>query len=323
MKFQKFFAAVVTVVFVCGASAQPAYPAKPIQVVLPLAAGSSGDALLRVVLQQMSEQMGQAITIENQAGAAGLIGAEKVKRAAPDGYTLGGFSDSVLNYAPNLLPSAGFDPANDFEPISLVSDISWVLVVNPSVPAKTVEELVALAKSRPGKIDYGSAGNGSPHHIVMELFKSATGTSIIHIPYKGATPATTDVVGGQVSLMFSGTSVALPFIKEGRLRALAVMSPRRSPLLPDVPTMQEAGLKGFTFSTWLGLYAPKGTPRPIIDRLNVELAKALKVPKVNERLVSMGFDPASSTPEEQGTRTRQGFERIRKVIRDGNIKADQ
>ncbi len=322
MKFRHLVAASLVAAAACGASAQPAYPAKPIQVILPLAAGSSGDALLRVVLQQMSEQMGQAITIDNQAGASGLIGAEKVKRAAPDGYTLGGFSDSVLNYAPNLLTNANFDPVNDFDPISLVSDISWVLVVNPSVPAKTVGEFVALAKTRPGKLDYGSAGNGSPHHIVMELFKSATGTSITHIPYKGATPATTDVVGGQVSLMFSGTSVALPFIKEGKLRALAVLSPKRSPLLPDVPTMQEAGLKGFTFSTWLGLYAPKGTPRPIIDRLNTELAKALKVPKINERLVSMGFDPASSTPEEQGARTRAGFERIRTVIREGKIKAD-
>ncbi|MDO9435836.1 tripartite tricarboxylate transporter substrate binding protein [Hydrogenophaga sp.] len=306
----------------CFANAQPAYPNKPIQVILPLAAGSSGDALLRVVLQQMSEGMGQSFAIDNQPGASGLIGADKVKRAAPDGYTLGGFSDSVLNYAPNLLPSAGFDPVKDFEPITLVSDISWVLVVHPSMPARTVNELVALAKSAPGKLDYGSAGNGSPHHIVMELFKSATRTAITHIPYKGATPATTDVVAGQISLMFSGTSVALPFIKEGKLRALAVMSPQRSTLLPDVPTMQEAGLKDFTFSTWLGLYAPKGTPRPVIDKINTELAKAIKVPRIHERLVSMGFDPGSSTPEEQATRTRAGFEKIRKVIQDAKIKAD-
>ncbi len=315
-------AGVLTATVACFATAQSAFPNKPIQVILPLAAGSSGDALLRVVLQQMSEGMGQAFAIDNQPGASGLIGADKVKRAVPDGYTLGGFSDSVLNYAPNLLPSTGFDPVKDFEPISLVSDISWVLVVHPSVPARTVSELVALAKATPGKLDYGSAGNGSPHHIVMELFKSATGTSITHIPYKGATPATTDVVAGQISLMFSGTSVALPFIKEGKLRALAVLSPQRSTLLPDVPTMQEAGLKNFTFSTWLGLYAPKGTPRPVIDKINAELAKAIKVPRIHERLVSMGFEPGTSTPEEQAARTRNGFDKIRKVIQDAKIKAD-
>lgn len=321
-KHIQFLAGALALTMVCMASAQQAYPNKPIQVILPLAAGSSGDALLRVVLQQMSDSMGQAITIDNQPGASGLIGAEKVKRSAPDGYTLGGFSDSVLNYAPNLLPSVGFDPVKDFEPITLVSDISWVLVANPSVPARTVSELVALAKSQPGKLDYGSAGNGSPHHIVMEIFKSATGAALTHIPYKGATPATTDVVAGQISLMFSGTSVALPFIKEGKLRALAVMSPQRSPLLPDVPTMQEAGLKDFTFTTWLGLYAPKGTPRPVVDKINAELAKAIKVPRIHERLVSLGFDPASSTPEEQAARTRTGFEKIRKVIQDAKIKVD-
>lgn len=322
MKIQRALAALVASIATCCAIAQPAYPSKPIQVILPLAVGSSGDTLLRVVLQQMAENMGQPITVDNQAGASGLIGAEKVTRVAADGYTLGGFSDSVLNYAPNLLSNVSFDPLNDFEAISLVSEISWVLVVNPKLPVRTVGELVALAKAKPGSIDYGSAGSGSPHHIVMELFKAATGTAITHIPYRGATPATTDVVGGQVSLMFSGTSVALPFIKDGKLRPLAVLGAQRSALLPDVPTMQEAGLKNFTFSTWLGLYAPKGTPRPIIDKLNVELGKALKVPKIHERLVSMGFDPATSTPEQQAARTRAGFERIRKVIADAKIKPD-
>ena len=322
MKIQRALAALVASIATCCAIAQPAYPSKPIQVILPLAVGSSGDTLLRVVLQQMAENMGQPITVDNQAGASGLIGAEKVTRVAADGYTLGGFSDSVLNYAPNLLSNVSFDPLNDFEAISLVSEISWVLVVNPKLPVRTVGELVALAKAKPGSIDYGSAGCGSPHHIVMELFKAATGTAITHIPYRGATPATTDVVGGQVSLMFSGTSVALPFIKDGKLRPLAVLGAQRSALLPDVPTMQEAGLKNFTFSTWLGLYAPKGTPRPIIDKLNVELGKALKVPKIHERLVSMGFDPATSTPEQQAARTRAGFERIRKVIADAKIKPD-
>lgn len=321
MNKRQLLIALATAAAATLAAASAAYPSRPIRVIVPLAAGSAGDALLRIVLQQMAENMGQPITIENLPGAAGLIGAGTVVRAPADGYTLGGFSDSVLNYAPNLLP-APFDPVNDFQPIGFVSYISWVLIVNPSVPVRSVSEFIALAKGQPGRFDYGSAGNGSPHHIVMELFQAATGTAITHIPFRGATPATAAVVAGHVSLMFSATSVALPFIRDGRLRALAVLGAQRSPLLPDVPTMQEAGLRDFVFSTWMGLYAPKGTPRPIVDKLNAELAKALKVPRIHERLVSMGFKPGTSTPEQQAARTRDGFDRIRKVIRDANIKAD-
>jgi tripartite-type tricarboxylate transporter receptor subunit TctC len=318
---EKFLLALALTAAAVTASAQP-YPNKPVRLVLPLAAGSAGDVLVRVVVQQMAENIGQPIAVENQAGAAGLIGAERVARAPADGYTLGGFSDSVLHYAPNLLPNAKFDPLTDFAPISLLADISWVLVVNPKMPVTSVQDLVAYAKSSPGKVDYGSAGNGSPHHIVMELFKAATGTSITHIPYKGATQATTDVAGGQVQLMFSGTAVALPFIKDGRLRALAVLGAKRSPLLPDVPTLQEAGVPNFTFTTWLGLYAPKGTPRPVIDRLNAEAAKVIASPKVQERLISMGFEPASSTPEQLATRTQEGFRKVGDVIRKNGIKPD-
>lgn len=299
-----------------------AYPSRPIQVIVPLAVGSAGDALLRMVTQNMSLSLRQQLTVENQPGAAGLIGAERLSRAAPDGYTLGGMSDSVLNYAPSLAAKLNFNPLTDFEPISFLAGVSWVLVVNPSLPVRNLTELIELMKSRGDKLDYGSAGSGSPHHVVMELFKAAIGSQARHIPYKGATQATTDVVAGTVPMMFSGLSVAAPFIKDGRLRAIAVLGTARAGLVPEVPTMAEAGLPGFTFDTWVGMYAPKGTPAPIIAQLNAEVGKALADPALRQRLLTLGFEPRHSTPAELATRTREGLQRVSKVVRDANIKPD-
>lgn len=300
------------------ASAQ-GYPSRPIQVIVPLAAGSSGDALLRMVAQNMSTSLKQQLVVENHPGAAGLIGAERLTRAAADGYTLGGMSDSVLNYAPSLAAKLNFNPLTDFEPISFLASLSWVLVVHPSMPARNLTELIELMKTRGDKLDYASAGNGSPHQVVMELFKSATGTKSTHIPYKGATQATLDVVAGQVPMMFAGLSVVAPFIKEGRLRGIAVLNQARTGLLPDVPTMAEAGMPGFTFDTWVGMYAPKGTPAPIINQLNAEVGKALADPALRQRLLTLGFEPRHSTPAELATRTREGLQRVTKVVRDANI----
>jgi tripartite-type tricarboxylate transporter receptor subunit TctC len=308
---------------VCGAAAQaqPAYPAKPIQVIVPLQAGSAADVGTRVVLGKVGENMGASFAIENQPGASGLVGADRIARAAPDGYVLGGITDSVLNYAVNLAARTSFDPLNDFEPIGRMANIAWVLVANSNA-AKSASELVAQAQAQPRKIDYASGGNGSPHHIAMELFSAANKVQLTHVPYKGATQATADVAGGQVPVMFSAISVALPLIKDGKLRALAQPAERRSGLLPDVPTFTEAGLPSFNFSTWLGLYAPKGTPRPIIDRLNTEVARALADPGVRERLLGLGLDPTPSTPAQLGELTRNGHARIGKVIRDAGIKAE-
>ncbi len=301
--------------------AQASYPNKPIQVIVPLQAGSAADVGTRVVLGKVGENMGASFAIENQPGASGLVGADRIARAAPDGYTLGGITDSVLNYAVNLAARTSFDPLNDFEPVSRMANIAWVLVANNNA-AKTVNELVAQAQAQPKKLDYASGGNGSPHHIAMELFSAANKVQLTHVPYKGATQATTDVAGGQVPVMFSAVSVALPMIKDGKLRALAQPADRRSALLPDVPTFTEVGLPSFNFSTWLGLYAPKGTPRPIIDRLNAEVARALTDPGVRERLMGLGLDPLGSTPAQLGELTRTGHARIGKVIRDAGIKAE-
>ncbi len=304
-----------------AALAQAAYPAKPIQVIVPLQAGSAADVGTRVVLGKVGENMGASFAIENQPGASGLVGADRIARAAPDGYVLGGITDSVLNYAVNLAAKTSFDPLNDFEPVSRMANIAWVLVANNNA-FKTPGELVTQAQAQPRKLDYASAGPGSPHHIAMELFSTANKVQMTHVPYKGATQATMDVAGGQVPVMFSAISVALPLIKDGKLRPLAQPAERRSSLLPDVPTFTEAGMPAFNFSTWLGLYAPKGTPQAIVDRLNAEVARALADPAVRDRLLGLGLDPSPSTPAQLGELTRTGHARIGKVIRDAGIKAE-
>lgn len=302
--------------------AAQSYPAKTIQILLPVQAGSAGDVAIRVVAQKISENVRQQIVVENQPGAAGLVGAQRLARMSADGYVLGGLSDSVVNYAPALADKPGFDPVNDFAPISLICTIPWVLISHPSLPARDVKGLLALAKSAPGKIDYSSAGNGSPHHVVMELFKRTTGIDLHHIPYRGAAQSVLDVVAGQIPVAYSGTAVPLPHIKEGKLRALAVPSEKRSVLLPDVPTLGESGVAGFHFDTWIGIFAPKGTPRTVIDRMHAETVTALSDPAINSRLAALGLEPRSSTPEELGKRTRDGFARVSKIIKEANIKAD-
>ena len=298
------------------------YPAKTIQILLPLQAGSAGDVAVRVVAQKISENVKQQIVIENQPGAAGLIGAQRLARMVPDGYVIGGLRDSVVNYAPSLAEKPGFDPISDFAPISLICTIPWVLVSHPALPVKDVRGFIVLAKSTPGKIDYSSAGNGSPHHIVMELFKRATGIDVHHIPYRGAAQAIVDVVAGQVSVAFSATVVPLPHIKDGKLRALGVPSDKRSALLPEVPTFVESGVAGFQFDTWIGMFAPKGTPKAVIDRLNAEMATAVADHAIQSRLTGMSLEPRSSSPEELGNRTIDGYARVYRIIKEANIKAD-
>ncbi len=298
------------------------FPSRPITAIVPLQAGSAGDSIVRIVAKRMAEEMGQPIVIDNKPGVSGAIGAMDLARAAPDGYTIGGMSDSVVNYAPNLV-KVNFDPLKDFEPISLISDVSWVLVVNPKIPVKSVNELIAWIKKQPGSVDFSSAGVGSPHQVVMELFNSATGISTTHIPYKGATAALIDVVGGTVPMMFSGLSVALPFIQDGKLRALAVPGKQRSPLLPEVPTMVEAGVSDFIFSTWIGLYAPKGTPISMLNTLNAAAENALQDSKVREQLINMGSNPEYTSRDELKNITAKGFETVAGVVKSAGITTNK
>lgn len=306
--------------FLTAAAHAQNYPSKPILMIVPIT--GAGEVMMRMVTQKMSDNMKQQVVTEIQPGAGGLIGAERLARAAPDGYTIGGLSDSVVATLPNLYRKAQYDPVKSFAPISMVAAITWVLVVHNSIPAKNVKELIALAKARPGQIDYASGGNGSPHHIVMEMFKAATNTALIHIPYRGSTQGMMDVISGRIPVMFSALASVLQFVESGKLRALGVVSAERSSLLPAAPTLSESGLPGFAFTTWGAIYAPQGTPRAIVDLLSAETVKALNDPAVRNRLLALGLVPGGSTPEHLGAETRKVHAQRAKIIKDAGIKVE-
>ena len=301
--------------------AAQSYPAKPLLMLMPLQAGSAVDVMIRIVAQKMGENLGQQIVIENQPGAAGSIGAERVKRATPDGYTVGVLNDSILTMIPNIRQVA-YDPLKDFVPVGVVAAITWVMVVSNELPAKSVSEFVALAKSRPGKIDYSSGGNGSPQHVAMEAFKAATGIDLVHIPYRGATQAAVDVMSNRVQVHFGAVSIVLPYIKDGRMRALGVPSAARSPLLPAVPTVSEAGVPGFEWRTWASFVVPLATPGPIVERLNAEMVKAVNAPEVREKLIAQGLEPIGSPPAMVTQWTQDGLKRMRDIVQRAKIQAE-
>lgn len=298
------------------------YPVKSVLVISPVQAGSAGDTTLRLVTQKMALNMGQQLLVENTVGAAGIIGAQRLARAAPDGYTIGGISDSTLTYVPILQKRTDFDALSLFEPVSLLSVSSWVLIAHPSLPVRNVREFVALAKAQQRPLDYASAGLGGSHHLAMEMFKAATGIPLNHVPYRGAAQAAIDVQAGHVPVMFSALSVVLGPIGAGRLRVLGVASESRTPLLQATPTLAESGVPGFAFATWTGLFAPRGTPKPLVDRLAAEVASALKDPALRTKLQSMGGNPEPSTPAELAERIRQITAKMRKVIQDGGITGE-
>ena len=303
------------------ANAQANYPGRTIQTIMPLQAGSGVDILMRPITQKMSENLGQVITIENIPGGAGLIGTAKVAQSSGDGYILGAFNDSILTMLPNLYKKIDYDPVQSFTPISEVAAITFVMVANPSFPGNTAADLVRIAKEKPGKIDYASGGNGSPQHIGMEIFRQYTGAPIVHIPYRGAAAAVTDVMAGQVPVMISALSVVLPHIRAGKLKVLGVASKGRSPLLPNTPTISES-VKGYEFSTWGALLAPKGTSPAIIEKLNESLATALKDQKLREQLIQQGFEFVPLGPDHLKEMIAQGLVKMKKVIKDGGIQPD-
>jgi tripartite-type tricarboxylate transporter receptor subunit TctC len=316
---------VVATAFLVGASptgAQSTYPSRTIQLIVPLAAASAVDNAARILAQRMAQNTGQSVVVENQPGAAGLIGADRVAKAAPDGYTIGGFNDSIMTMLPNLHASMPWDILKDFEPISLVATVEWGLVANNAAPYKTVADFIAAAKANPGKINYGSGGNGSPQHVAMELFASAAGISLTHVPYKGATQAALDVASGQVSVAFQGLSTVAPLVRSGKLRLLAVTTRNRLPQFPDVPTISESALPGFEFNSWFALMAPARTPKPIIARLYVEVQKALADPEVRERLDAQGLTVRGTSPEELGTAMRAQLAKYARVMKEANIRND-
>ncbi len=307
---------------VTPAFAQGGYPNKPIRMIVPLAAGSAVDVAARLLAQKMSENMGQSIVVENIVGASGIIGADKLAKSAPDGYTIGGFNDSVLTMVPNLNKSTPFNPITDFAHISKVATIEFSISVGTNSPYKTAAELVAAAKSAPGRITYASGGNGSPQHMGGALFAAHTGIDIKHVPYRGANQAAQDVAGGQVDVTFQGIATVAALAKGGKLRLIGVMADNRQPEYPDSPTLKEQGIQGFDFSTWFALTAPKGTPKEIVDRLQREVVKALADPVIKERYAGLGLQRDGTTPAELTSLVRDQLARYGKAIRDNNITAE-
>jgi tripartite-type tricarboxylate transporter receptor subunit TctC len=298
------------------------YPVKPIRLVTPYAPGGTADILSRVVAQKLSEAWGPQVVIDNRPGASGMIGADIVAKAAPDGYTLLMAYVAEIAIVPSLFAKIPYDPARDLAPVTLAAITPMILVVHPSLPAKNVRELIALAKSRPGQLPYASAGNGSPAHLAFELLQRSAKIEITHVPYKGAAPALTDLLGGHVVMFFSGMPPAMPHINAGKLRALAVSTAKRSQAAPAVPTVAESGVRDFDISTWFGVFAPAGTSRDIVGKLNAEIARALTLPDVRERLAREGAETAPDSPDQFGKFIQSEITKFARIIRESGARAD-
>ena len=298
-----------------GAAVAQDYPNRPIRLIIPYGTGGITDITARIVAPRIADNLGQQVVVENRPGGAAIPGFDMVAKARPDGYTAV-LATTALAANPILFRKLPYDAEKDLAPVSLVATAPTVLVVHPSVPAHSVKELIALAKSKPGVLNYGSAGNGSDNHLTTELFKNATGIDVLHIPYKGGGALMTDLIGGQVAFVFATIPPAHPNIASGRLRALGVSSLKRSAALPDVPTISEAGLPGFNSNAWLGILVPAGTPANVIDRLHAATVKALERPEVSERLISLGLEPVGSTPSQLATHLKSEMARWAKLARE-------
>jgi tripartite-type tricarboxylate transporter receptor subunit TctC len=298
------------------------WPAKPIRFIVPFTPGGGNDTIARLVGQKLSAALGQQVIVDNRAGAGGTIGAEAAARSAPDGYTmfLAGVATHGIN--PNLRSKLPYDPVKDFQPVSLIASAPLIVVVHPSLPVRNTRELIALAKSKPGQVTYASNGAGGSSHMAVELFNMMTGTKMLHVPYKGLSPALTDLISGQVQVMFSSAVAMLPQVKSGRLRAIAMTGAKRSPALPDVPTVAESGVPGYETGSWYGVVVPAGTPKPIVGRLAQEIAAISKSPEVNQRLVEDAAIPVGSTPDEFGAFIRKELARWAKVVQQGHISVE-
>jgi tripartite-type tricarboxylate transporter receptor subunit TctC len=317
----RLIALVLCSLFVVAAGAQDAYPSRPLKFILPFPPGGGTDILGRVIAERLSASLGQPVVTENRGGAGGNVGAEAAAHSAPDGYTIVLVAPS-LAISPSLYSKLNYDPVKDLAPIGLVATVPNVMITNPAVEAKNLQEFIALARSRPGAMNYGSGGAGTSNHLAGELFNIVTGARLVHVPYKGVNLAMQGVLAGEIQLVFIGIPAALPHIKAGKLRALALVAPQRSPALPEVPTVAEAGLRDFEVTTWYGIMTPAGTPRPIVSRLNAELVKIMHAPDVKERLAAMATDPLTSTPEEFAAYLKREIAKWGDVVRKANLKAD-
>ena len=304
------------------AVAAQGYPNKPIRMIIPLAAASAVDNAARIVTQKMAANMGQPIVVENIPGAAGLIGTGQVAKATPDGYTIGGFNDSIMTMLPNLHANPGWDILKDFEPVSLVATIEWGLVANNESGIKSVADLIAAAKARPGQVNYGSGGNGSPQHVAMALLASQAGVTMTHVPYKGATQAALGVAAGDVPVAMQGLATVAGLVRGGKLKLVGVATPEPIAQFPGVPTIAESGLPGFQFNSWFTIMVPAGTSKEIVARLHSEIVKALADADVRAQLLNQGLTVRGTTPAELAVATREQLARYSKVMKEAGIKAE-
>ncbi len=302
-------------------AAASAWPVKPPRLIVSFAPGGANDILGRALASQLGETLGQQVVVENRAGAGGAVGTEFVARAAADGYTLLLGTASAFAIIPHL-SRPNYDAQRDFAPIGPFATLNYVILAHPSVPAKTVKDLIALARRTPGRLNFASSGSGSAPHLAVELFSAQAGITLTHIPYKGGAPALTALMGGEVDLMFDTFITTLPHVKSGRVKPIAVTSARRSATFPDLPTVAESGLPGFEAGNWFALFAPAGTPQPVVDRLTRALAAASAAPAFRERLSAQGAEPMSGTPEELAALIRRESARFARLIRDAGIRAD-
>ncbi|MEP7156932.1 MAG: tripartite tricarboxylate transporter substrate binding protein [Betaproteobacteria bacterium] len=321
---KRIFVILIAAVCTVGlpAFAQDKWPSKPIKYIVPFPPGGTTDILARLLANKLSAALGQQVVVENKAGAGGNIGSDFVAKSAPDGYTIlgGTISSHAINVS--MYANMPYDPVKDFVPITLIGTNANVLVVDPKNPAKDLKELIAQAKAKPGAMSFASAGNGTSQHLSGELFKAMAGLQMEHIPYKGSAPAIQDVMAGQVPMMFDTTVVAGPHIKGGNVRALAVTSAKRVKGMETIPTMAEAGVPGYELVSWQGIFAPAGTPKAIVTRLNAELVKIIAMPDIRERLDSLGVDPVANTSEQFAAFQKAEIAKWAKVVKDANIKAN-
>jgi tripartite-type tricarboxylate transporter receptor subunit TctC len=321
-RIAKLFLVMGILLFITGPAVAQNYPNKSIILIVPYAPGGAASTLARIVSQKLGENLGQSIVLDNRPGANGNIANEFAAKSAPDGYTLLLGTISTMTINSGLYKKLSYDPIKDFAPLSTLVRQQNILVVNPSVPAKSLKELIALAKSKPGQLTFCSSGNGSTFHLSGELFKSMAGIDMTHIPYKGGGPAQTDLIAGRITMMFNGIGESIGFVKAGRLRAVAVTGSQRSPFAPEIPTMAESGLPGFEVTAWYGMYAPAGTPKEIIVKLNREIVKTMQSQEMKEKLLAVGAEAISSTPEELSVIMKADLVKWAKIVKESGATLD-
>ena len=323
MRLPLYLVTTALLLAIAGPAAAQSYPVKSIRWISPWPAGGANDIFSRAIGQKIAESLGQQVLVDNRPGAAGTIGSDIAAKAPADGYTLVMGSSPTHAIAPALYPALPYDPVRDFAAVTLVGSVPNVLVLHPSVPAKTVKEFITVAKARPGKLNFASTGNGTSQHLSAELFKFMAGLDMVHIPYKGTAPALTELVAGQVDLAFENMPALIPHIQAGRLRALAVTTTKRSAVMPELPTIAEAALPGYDASVWFGVFAPAGTPRPVIDRLHGEILKALQTQDLKSRMIAMGTDVSGMGPDDFSAYVRKEIPKWANLVKAAGVKVSQ